>query len=81
MGERALVEAEVVSYLRKQSAIWEAKRKRYAAAGNNGPYLGGPSYSEMANDIESGKHRTTDDAIVPLEKWEWFVYPLWKPNR
>jgi len=81
VGSRELVEAEVVCYLRKQSAIWEERRQHYVSKGNNGPYLGGPSYSEMASDIEKGKHRVFDDAIVPLVKWEWLDVPPLRPNR
>lgn len=53
----------IVAWLREQGQEWEQKVESYRAKGNNGPYLGQPSYYCAANAIEAGEHlKENDDA-------------------
>lgn len=59
----------IVDWLRREGERWQAQVASYRAAGNNGPYLGQPSYGDIANRIEAGAHLKRPEPTIPVSEW------------
>lgn len=62
-------EEMIVAWLRQEGERWWAQVASYRAAGNDGPYLGQPSYGDIANRIERGEHLKRPEPTIPASEW------------